>query len=369
MTSKPSAFKHWINAEVVEAIAAEIHAVYPNFNRKEFAKVAEELAALELKARVLAVAAALAQHLPKAYPEALRILEEVMARDRLQGFALWPFSEFIGQRGLGHVPQSLRAMLLLTQKFTAEFAVRPFFLSDPAPVLAAFREFATHESHHVRRWVSEGSRPLLPWGAKLPGFIERPELTLELLDLLRYDDELYVRKSVANHLNDVSKHHPKLVVQTLAAWQKACPPEHALKIAWITRQALRTLIKKGDPAALRLLGVRADAQVKVRGFALRKKLLRIGENLEFSFVLRSTAKKPQRLVVDYVLHFRRAKGSLGKKVFKLKTLELAAGETLEIRKSHSLKPITTMRYYPGEQRVSLQINGKSGRAKIFKLRD
>lgn len=365
--SEESAFKNLINPAVVKTIGLELTRHYPSFDQKRFNRLSSQLAQLELKARVRLIAQELAALLPSEYLEALAIIHKLLLHTELTGFALWPFSEFIGTQGLAHIPESLRSMEVLTQKFTSEFAVRPFFLKDPGPVLESFKELAQSPNHHVRRWVSEGSRPLLPWGEKLPIFVKDPQLTLPLLDLLKYDDELYVRKSVANHLNDISKHHPAVVVATLSLWKKNCPIEHKPKIDWITRHALRTLIKKGDPAALKLLGVKSSAQVSIQEFSLNKKSYRLGEGIEVKLELRSTSKTTQKLVVDYCIHFVKANGSLSKKVYKWKTFELKGHETQQLLKTHSLRKITTLKFYSGVHKLSVQINGQEQASREWKF--
>jgi hypothetical protein len=193
---------------------------------------------------------------------------------------------------------------------------------------------------------------------RLPTFVQNPNHTLPLLHQLKYDDELYVRKSVANHLNDISKHHPKVVVDTLTQWEKNCPTVHQDKINWIKRHALRTLIKKGDKSALKLMGVKGDAKVKLGMLQLKKSKLKLGDKLEFDFDLTSLGKGKQKIVIDYLIHFKKANGTTKPKVYKLKTVNLGSGEKIHIKKSHSLKPITTMTYYSGEHQISIQLNGK-----------
>lgn len=339
-------------------MAEEISHFYPAFPKKEFIKVISRLEELELKARVLLVTQELKKCLPKNYLESLNILMEVMKREKLKGFDLWPFSEYIGQYGLDHFDESLQAMHLLTQKFTAEFAIRPFLLKDSQKALDFLRQCINDSNYHVRRWVSEGTRPLLPWGQRLPEFIADPYEPITLLEQLKYDSETYVRKSVANHLNDISKHHPDLVINILRRWETTCPSIHQDKIQWIKRQALRTLIKRGNKKALELMGVAGPAKVKLSPIVLKKKQLHLGDKLEFQFKLSSIGKKSQKLVIDYLIDFQKANGTTNPKVFKLKTIELQAGETIVINKSHNLRKITTMTYYSGTHKVMIQINGK-----------
>ncbi len=353
----PNAFKNMINDSVVKNLASAISKSYPQFDSKNFCKLSKELGPLELKARVLLITKNLKAYLPDDYPTALSILMTAMEKGSLSGFSLWPFSEYISQFGLDHFDDSMKAMYKLTQNFTSEWAIRPYLLKNPAKVLKYFKKWATDKNVHVRRWVSEGSRPLLPWGQKIPFFIMDPTHTLLLLDKLKFDDEIYVRKSVANHLNDISKNHPQVVIEILRLWQNDASADDAVKLKWITRHALRTLIKKGHPGALKLMGVEGKAAVKISELKLSRKKYKINESLEFEFQLKSTSKKSQKLIIDYAIDFMKANGKNGKKVFKLKTVDLGAGEEIEISKKHSLKPITTMKYYAGEHHLTIQVNG------------
>jgi 3-methyladenine DNA glycosylase AlkC len=363
-----NAFKNFINSSVISQIASEVKSEYPRFNNQEFEKIASELAPLELKQRVLRVTRELRAQLPDSYLVAIEILEKVMSKGKLKGFSLWPFSEFIGQFGLEHFDRSMQAMYVLTQHFTAEFAIRPFLLAEPSRVLVYFLKWTQDKNVHIRRWVSEGSRPLLPWGAKIPLFVKEPAHTLPLLEKLKFDEELYVRKSVANHLNDISKKNPSIVIEKIEVWEKSAPEKHQKKINWIKRQALRTLIKKGDKAALKLMGVSTQAKVCLEKLKINQKDYQLNDKLEFEFVLKSITNSKQKLVIDYKIHFVKANGTTSAKTFKLKTLEVDGLEKVVSKKSHSLRPITTMKYYPGKHQLSIQVNGKILASKDWNFR-
>jgi 3-methyladenine DNA glycosylase AlkC len=354
------AFKNWINEDVVSKITSEISFVYPKFNANEFKKVSLELKPLELKARTQVITKYLKLYLPNNYLTSLNIISKVLNKKILKGFELWPFSEYISQHGLNDFDESIKVLNELTKLFTSEFAIRPFIIKDHKKVLNYFKKCVKDENHHVRRWVSEGSRPLLPWGQKLNVFIENPELTIKLLDSLKYDEELYVRKSVANHLNDISKFNPKLVIETLKVWQKNVSAKDFEKINWIKRHALRTLIKKGDQAALSLMGISSKLELKTSKIILSKSKFKIGDSLEFKFTLESKSKVKQKIVVDYLMYFLKSNGKKSPKVFKLKTFEIMPKEKIIIKKVHSLRKITTMKFYSGKHAISLQINGQEG---------
>jgi 3-methyladenine DNA glycosylase AlkC len=352
-----NAFKNMINPVVVKKTSTVFKAAYPSFDENSFEKISTKLKDLELKARVLAITEGLKLQLPANFIATAKILKKVLKEKKLTGFELWPISEYISQFGTDHVDESLELMYQLTQQFTSEFAIRPFLLKDPERILKKFETWLNDENVHIRRWITEGTRPLLPWGAKIPSFVEKPA-TIHLLNALRYDEELYVRKSIANHLNDISKHHPDLVLETLKGWVKTAPKGHQDKIQWIKKQALRTLIKKGHPKALGLMGVADKTEVKISQLKLSKDKFKLGETLEFEFMLESTGAKSQKIIVDYGIGFLKSNGSISTKMFKLKTVELAPKEKLLIKKRHSLKAITTTKFYSGEHELVLQVNGK-----------
>lgn len=356
-----SAFKNWINADLVSRIAVHLQHHYADFDVKSFNKVSKELGPLELKPRVQLLRDALKAHLPEDYTKALALLLKAATKPKarvapLSGFDLWAFTEFIQKYGLEDFDESLAALYELTQRFTAEFAIRPYLIHHEAKTLKVLHKWAKDKNHHVRRLVSEGSRPRLPWGEQLKSFIKDPAPTLELLEKLKYDDELYVRKSVANHLNDISKDHPHIAVQTAKKWLKEAPKVHAAKINWIIRHALRTLLKKGNSEALKLLGYESKGKISLKGLKVLSKSVRVGEYLEFSFVLNSSSAT--QIMVDYVIHHKKSNGKNAPKVFKLTTKKMKSKETIEIKKKHSFKPITTRVYYPGTHYLEIMVNGQ-----------
>lgn len=354
----PNAFKNFINPNVVKKLSRLFRQHHKAFNSKRFEKCSQDFSSLELKQRVQRVRDALRVELPENFSMASEAIRLVLLERELKSFELWPLSEYISTFGVDHFDESFELMYMLTQDFTAEFAIRPFLMRDHNRCLKILSKWAKDENVHVRRLVSEGSRPILPWGGKIRIFLDRPELTLPLLEALKYDDELYVRKSVANHLNDISKHHPKLVVDLLRHWKSQAPKNEAKKIEWITRHALRVLIKKGFPQALKLMGVNDKFSGRITAFKIKGKKLKIGETLEFEISLESHAKKSQRIIIDYLIYFIKADGSLKPKVFKFKTLELEPGESVSLQKKHALKRITTMTFYPGTHQLGLQVNGE-----------
>ncbi|HSI57065.1 MAG TPA: DNA alkylation repair protein, partial [Ideonella sp.] len=245
------------------------------------------------------------------------------------------------------------ALHALTQRFSAEFAIRPLLRDHPALVLETLGRWTRDPSPHVRRLVSEGSRPRLPWGLRLQSLVNDPSPTLPLLRALQDDSSEYVRRSVANHLNDIAKDHPGVVALWLEQFLPEAPPERRA----LLRHASRTLVKQGDPRVLGAWGLGAafkgDAAWRVAPEAAP-----LGSSLQLALTLHSRARQAQTLVIDYAVHHVKANGSTSPKVFKGWSLSLAPGETRELRKQHSLRPITTRRYFPGWHQVDVMINGK-----------
>jgi 3-methyladenine DNA glycosylase AlkC len=360
VSSEPQPFKAYFGPPLIEDLAQRLLAVYPAFSAAAFvAEVTPQLAPLELKARVAAIAAGLRRHLPPDYPAAVALLVAILDPPHgeaegmfTDGWYLMPVAAFVEHYGLEHLDVSLDAMHAITQRHTAEFAIRPFLLRYPEQTLATLRAWTRDPSFHVRRLVSEGTRPRLPWAARLPAFLADPAPVLELLESLKDDPSAYVRKSVANNLNDIAKDHPELVLATLTRWRQGASDTRW----WVIRHALRTLVKQGHPEALRLLGAEAP-EVELVALELTPASLRIGESLSIAVTLRSTAPAPQQLVVDYVLHLPGARGAARSKVFKLRSQTLAAGETLRLVKRHSFAPVSVRRVYPGVHRIAVQVNG------------
>ncbi|MCC7441849.1 MAG: DNA alkylation repair protein [Bdellovibrionales bacterium] len=359
---KPTAFKHWISPELLSRMGAALREAHPPFDSASLHALAPHLAPLELKDRVKLVAAELQRLLPEPFPRGVGVLLKSLNAGTLKGFDLWPYTEWVQTQGLApeHFEPAMRALHALTRRFTAEFAVRPFLIRHPERTLRLLAVWAGDSDEHVRRLVSEGSRPRLPWGERIPAFVKDPSPTLPLLDRLKHDSSEYVRRSVANHLNDISKDHPEVTLRVLKRWlREASATERATMIP-LVKHAARTLVKAGRPEALALLGVdtRRRAALAPLRLTLSKRRVSVGESLGFRFELRSRSKKPQKLIVDYVIHHAKARGHTTPKVFKLKTLTLAPGQNLPIEKNHRLKPVTVRAYHPGRHRVEIQVNGR-----------
>jgi len=351
-------------------IAAEIRRVHPGFDMKTFTRGLEKkLAPLELKQRMQAVADHLEAALSLDTPALFAVLVNALVgddRQGLRGFAVWPLTEIVARRGLDYFAESMNALEQMTQRFTAEFAIRPFIRHDREKTLRQLHRWCDHPDEHVRRLVSEGSRPFLPWGGNLSELLDSPYQTLDLLEKLHRDPSDYVRLSVANHLNDFSKANAKLVIDTLARWRKAAPRDPNLEK--LSRHACRTLLKNGHPAALKLHGFGSGDSLKIESFKLIGSSIRVGEKIAYRLVIRNKSHQLVRVMFDYAIHHRKAKGTLTPKVFKGRVKELAAGEHWEIHGAHSFRQITTRAYHAGEHRFEPRLNGKVFPAVTFALK-
>jgi len=349
------------NAETVGRLAAEYTAGVPGFDGARFATEAlGGFAERELMARLEWLADCIEAQLSPDFPTMADQLEAAMPARLNPDLRDDDFGHFIhGVPGILAVRHGLedhreRALDLLyqaTQRFSMEFYIRPFLNRWPVETLARLEDWAGDPNYHVRRLVSEGTRPKLPWAKAVT---LTPAQTLPLLDSVHADPTRFVVRSVANHLNDLSKIDTDLVLDRLSAWTKA-GAQDAKELDWMRRHALRSLIKQGHPATMRMLGYRDDLDAEVT-VSLGASRVVIGTALEFDVRLRTDAAEP--VIVDYALHFTKADGTLAPKVFKLKTTNTQAGQWLELRKSHKLKgDATTFRLYPGPAKVVVQVNG------------
>lgn len=270
---------------------------------------------------------------------------------------VWPMTHLVGERGLDDPETSLRALHALTQRFSAEFAIRHLLLRHPGPTLRALERWTRDESAHVRRLVSEGTRPRLPWGVRLRPFVEDPSPTLALLEALKDDPSEYVRRSVANHLGDIAKDHPELAVATARRWLDGVGPGAATRRQRLVKHGLRWLVKRGDAGALEVLGFGPpQVEATLTGSPARAT---VGEEVHLEVALRSTARRGQAqpLMIDYVVHHVMANGGTSPKVFKWATRDLGPRATITLKKAHPLRVVSTRTLRPGEHRVEVQVNG------------
>ncbi len=359
----PEPLKNSFDERVPRSIARQIEAAWPKFDAKKF--LADALGGyegLELMDRGRFIARALARHLPSNYADALEILmrsiDERRSGDQVEGsmasFFYLPHTVFVAEFGLEHFEASMRAQYRLTQLFTAEFSVRPFIERYEKESLSLLREWAADQSPHVRRLVSEGTRPRLPWAGRLRRFQQNPAPVLALLELLKDDPEIYVRRSVANNLNDIGKDHPEVLVRVARKWMRGATEERRA----LVRHALRSLVKQGNRDALDILGFGGASRISIENVSITPKRAARGGRISITFDVRSRSSQAQRLMIDMRIHFIKANGKASPKVFKLKAISLPARGHNTIRKTVSLDDLTTRKHYPGRHVIDLLVNGR-----------
>ena len=355
-TDEPSpvpALKEMFDADRFRSVARELKTIDVAFDSKKFLKLAlAGLDELSLMQRLRRMTECLHATLPADYHQALDRLR-ALAPKIDKAFVTLVLPDFVGCYGLEHFDDSMEALKFFTPFGSSEFAIREFLRRDLTSTLGVMLLWSLDSDEHVRRLASEGCRPRLPWSFRLTTLIADPTPVLPILENLKTDPSLYVRKSVANHLNDISKTHPNLVLNRLSGW----PLNHP-HTAWIARHALRTLIKSGHPDALHLIGATGKAAVSVPQLTLRPQRLRLGDSFQLSVEIQSTASGAQRLVVDYAVHYVKKSGSASIKVFKWKEISLAPGETAILTRRQTIRDFTTRVHYPGRHEITILMNGE-----------
>ncbi len=364
---------HLFNAERVGFLANQFAMADRRFDANGFARaVMKRLKSLELKQRIVHIAQTLEGFLPEDFPKAAdRIvaalppeLDPSKTDDDFGDFIIAPLGEYVVRRGMAaeHVGLSLRTLKEITKRFSMEDALRYFINAYPKQTLGELKKWSRDGNYHVRRLVSECTRPRLPWSGRLTIHHAEP---LPLLDALHADNARYVTRSVANHLNDIAKVDASLVLETLNRW-KFLSRQDPDELNWMCRHALRTLIKQGHKPTMEFLGVRTNPKISLSPIELRHANLALGQPLEFEVTI--TADRDESLVIDYVIDFVKANGSLAPKVFKAKSLKLARGESVRISKRHRLRTdATTYSLFPGEHRLTIQVNGQAMASVPFEL--
>jgi 3-methyladenine DNA glycosylase AlkC len=365
--------KSFFARSTVEALARTISAVHPPFDADAFvADAMRGLARKELLARGEHVGEALRRHLPARYADAAEVLlaslgpplpAAAIEGQGMAPFLYLPHVAFVRRHGLEDFDASMRLQHALTQRFTAEWSIRPFLELEPERTLAVLSRWVVDPSPHVRRLVSEGTRPRLPWAPRLRAFDGNPAPVVALLEQLRDDPSEYVRRSVANHLNDLAKDRPALALEIAGRWLEGATPERRRLVA----HALRSLVRKGDAGALRLLGHGDPPRVALRGATLDPARVRVGDDVRFRATLASRSRAPQSLSVNLAVHFVKASGAARPKVFKLRTVELAPGASAEIAKRISLRQMSTRTHHAGAHAVDVVVNGVRFPAGTFEV--
>jgi len=339
----------------------------PNFVENDFLKLifTKEFEAMELKQRIRHSANVLANFLPSDFRDAVPVLTSLSravkkSTGKNQSFEYIFLADYIEEYGVQHFDESMQAIEIVTQCSSCEFAIRPFLLHYFDKAIEQMKLFALHSDANVRRFSSEGSRPRLPWGKGVPMLKQNPETILPILEILRNDTSDYVRRSVANNLNDISKDHQTFFIETVKLWHNE---ENTIDIL---HHASRTLLKQGNKEIGQLFGLKEDV-LNVLDWKIYTQSVSIGETVRFEVEIENTSNETVNARIEYVLYFLMKNGEYSKKVFMISKQKIEGGSKKVYIKNHSFKPITTRTYYKGEHKLSLQVNGIETESKTFTL--
>ena len=331
----------------------------------------DQAEALSLRARTDLVSEALLADLPDGYDGTAAVVRRALADESFGGWVIWPVGETVTSRVLAasasrdggsrsgsaadgdRFDDGLELLAELTPRLTSEFSIRRLLEHDLERALPRILAWTGSDDEHVRRLASEGTRSFLPWAIRVRALLAAPQATVPILDALYRDESDYVRRSVANHLNDLSRQNAELVVEVAGRWLSA-PDDNT---AWVVRHALRTLVKKAHPGALGLLGF-APVTVSVTPPVLESAAIALPGDLDFSFTLTNDGNTTERMAVDYVVHFMKSNGRQAEKVFKLTATTLTPGQSVTLAKRHALRQMTTRVHYAGLHSLELQVNGQ-----------
>ncbi|MGB1076906.1 MAG: DNA alkylation repair protein [Bdellovibrionales bacterium] len=370
----PELLKNEYSPEMISQMGDHLHRVWPEFDTIGFGNMCRDgLEALELKERIARISEALTEFLPEDnFDYAVTIMLDSLAPygangpdNRKHGVTGWgtlPMNRYISTHGTNHFDTSMKFFKEVTSHFSAEFDIRFFLIDDQDRTIKELYKWTKHPNYHVRRLVSEGTRPRLPWAMKLQSFIDNPLPILPLLEALKDDEEEYVRRSVANNLNDIAKDHPDLVAGIAKKWLKNADKNRER----LVKHACRTLIKQGHKTTLETLGY-GKPSVSLKALRVKTPQVKFGGTLEFEIVLQAISGKAQNLIIDYAIHHYKANGRTTPKVFKWKNITLESDAMLHATKRHAVKKITTRTYYNGTHAVEIFVNGVSLGKKDFEL--
>ncbi len=344
----------------VERFADGIAAAHPPFERDRYLDLVLDGAweERELKQRLRHLAECLGEVLPD-YPEALDVLRR--AAEQTDGFMGMALSEFVLCHGQEDPERSLDALHCFTRYGSGEFAVRPFLESDPEGTLAVMLRWTGDDNEHVRRLASEGCRPRLPWAPALPAFKADPAPILPILEALKDDPSEYVRRSVANNLNDISKDHPDTVLAIAERWIG-----HSGNTDRIVKHACRTMLKAGEPRAMRIFGFADPAHLRVENLTLAEGAVPIGGELPFAFDLVNGEDGERKVRLEYRVEYVKARGKRSSKVFQIKEAAMGPGEH-HVERRLSLQERSTRKHYPGTHGIAIVVNGVEKASAAFEL--
>ncbi|MBF4491441.1 DNA alkylation repair protein [Flavobacterium sp. MR2016-29] len=352
-----------------EKLGQAVAEVHPSFNKQKFIEAVYEgdFAQKEWKERMKHTTIVFHQFMPENFTEAVSLIDKTIQKLKNKftegNLAFIFFADYIEIYGIDDFKTSAKAFVSITQFISCEFAVRPFILKYKEKMIDEMIKWSLHENHHVRRLASEGSRPRLPWAMAIPFLKKDPASILPILENLKNDPSEYVRRSVANNLNDIAKDNPQIVLEIASKW-KGCSKETDA----IIKHGSRTLLKQGHPEILSHYGLEST-NIELSSFEIKTPIVKIGDYLQFQFHLNNKNPEPKNIRLEYAVHYKKAKGHLAKKVFKISEKSYQPNQLIKVERNQSFKLITTRVFHIGNHQLSIIINGKESEVLEFELID
>ncbi len=353
--------KNIYNKAFIDDLSSRFLKVHSKFDSKRFKKsiFSDGWEEKELKERMRHISLMLNNVLPEDFPKAVKILEKIAGGINNESFELMIFPDYVEVFGGNHWNESINALEIFTEIASSEFAVRPLIFKNPTRMMKVMLKWSKHKNHHVRRLASEGCRPRLPWAMALPIFKNNPSPIIPILENLKSDPELFVRRSVANNLNDISKDNPEVVLDLAKKWNG-----ESGEVDWVIKHALRTLLKKGNNRALTMFGYGRSSNIKIEQLKLKSKIVSIGKELTFSFDVTLKSRKKEKVRLEYAIYYMKKNGRQSKKVFKIGESTLS-GKKIGFLKKQSFREMSTRKHYPGKHKISIIVNGKENKPLEF----
>lgn len=340
----------------------------PSFSKKEFMRLIfdKDFEKKELKERMRHTSTVLHTFFPKDYAATTQLIAEIIADLRANDFGEDSFTfmllpDYIEVYGLQDYKNSIKALELVTQFVSCEYAVRPFLLQYGDKMMEQMTKWSLHKNHKVRRLSSEGARPKLPWGMAVPALKQNPQPILAILENLKNDPSDFVRRSVANNLNDISKDHPHIVLNIAKRWKGISKETDA-----IIKHGSRTLLKQGHAEILQFYGLAGD-HLLLSDFKIITPKVKIGGALEFSFSIYNKNPTEELVRLEYAIYYRKQNGQLSKKVFKISERVYQPEEKAVVIRKQKFILITTRTFYPGAHKMAVIVNGQEKVAGDFNL--
>lgn len=333
--------------------------VLPGFDALAFKKqiFTADFEVKELKERMRHTSVVLHGFFPADYQHTVTVIKQMITQFRKtgigeDGLAYMFLPDYLEVYGLDDYETSVDALEYTTQFVSCEFAVRPFLLKYGGRMIDQMKAWSKHESYKVRRLASEGSRPRLPWAMAVPIIKKDPGLILPILENLKNDPSEWVRRSVANSLNDIAKDHPNTVLQIAKQWAGISKETDA-----IIKHGSRTLLKQGHTEILKHYGLDSEG-IHLSDFKILTPDVKIGESLEFTFTVANTNTAAQTVRLEYAIFYRMQNGKPSKKVFKISERTYQPGQQETINRKQKFVLITTRKFYLGGHQISVIVNGE-----------